>query len=313
MLFDAHGDILTDMYEQTTKGNKNSFKARHLTHYKNAGITHSIFVNWTDPKTDDPKLFNKIFENAFKEIHENMDIFKICLNYADMQQSLKENKIGVILGMEGIMQLKGVSQLKDLYSKGVRHAGLTWNEVNKYSAGLSSETEGLTLLGKEILTEMENSGMIIDLAHANPRSFNEIVDYTNGPIIISHGNTKALCNHIRNYTDEQLNMIKDRNGVIGICGIASFIAEDKENQTVEYMAKHIDYAVNLIGIDHVGIGFDVCYYLSEKATSNNVNGFETMSDAPNLFTELKKLGYSNIDIDKIKYQNFTRVIKQVLK
>ena len=313
MLFDAHGDILTDMYEQTAKGNKNSFKTRHLQHYKNAGITHSIFVNWTDPKTDNPDLFNNIFKNAFKEIHENNDIFKVCLNHTDMEQSFKEDKIGVILGMEGIMQLKDVNQLKELYDNGVRHAGLTWNEVNKYSAGLSSDTEGLTLLGKEILTEMENLGMIIDLAHANPRSFNEIISYTNGPIIISHGNTKALCNHIRNYTDEQLLMIKDRNGVIGICGIAPFIAEDKENQTVMYMAKHIDYAVKLIGIDHVGIGFDVCYYLNETATSNNVEGFNTMSDAPNLFIELQKLGYTNEDIDKIKYQNFTRIIKQVLK
>ena len=313
MLIDAHGDILTDMYEQTTKGNKNSFKTRHLQHYKNAGITHSIFVNWTDPKTEDLLLFEKIFDNAFKELKANDDIFHICLNYDDMEQSLKEDKIGVIIGMEGIMQLRDVDHLRELYSKGVRHAGLTWNEVNKYSAGLSSETNGLTLLGKEILSEMEKLGMIIDLAHANPRSFTEIVNYTKGPIIISHGNTKELCDHIRNYTDIQLKMIQERNGVIGICGIAPFISNDPYTATVTQMASHIDYAVKTIGIDHVGIGFDVCYYLSEEVDSNRVEGFQTMSDAVNLFTELEKLGYTKDELHKIKYQNFARVFKQVLK
>ena len=313
MLFDAHGDILTDMYEQTTKGNNNSFTKRHLDYYKKAGITHSIFVNWTDPKTENPNLFNNIFTNAFKELHANSDIFKICLNYRDMEKSLEEEKIGVIIGMEGIMQLEDVNHLRVLYNKGVRHAGLTWNEVNKYAGGLSSETAGLTLLGKEILLEMESLGMIIDLAHSNPRTFNEIIENTSGPLIISHGNTKKLCNHIRNYTDDQLLQIKERNGVIGICAIAPFIADDINNQTVSYMAKHIDYAVKLIGIDHVGIGFDICYYLYDNVSSNRVAGFENMGDAANLFIELEKLGYNKEDIEKIKFKNFTRVIKEVLK
>ena len=313
MLFDAHGDILTDMYEQTTKGNKNSFLKRHFEEYKKAGITHSIFVNWTDPKTNDYDLFQKIFDNAFTEINNNRDIFKIVLNSQDMDISVNENKIGVIIGMEGIMQLKDVNHLRELYRKGVRHASLTWNEVNKYAGGLSSETEGLTLLGREILHEMEKLGMIIDLAHANPRTFQEIIENTRGPLIISHGNTKALCNHIRNYTDEQLKQIKLRDGVIGICGIAPFISDVKDNQTVSYMAKHIDHAVKTIGIQHVGIGFDVCYYLYENVENNHVDGFQTIGDANNLFAELKKLGYNDKDLDLIKYKNFERIIKKVLK
>jgi membrane dipeptidase len=312
MLFDAHGDILTDIYEQTKKGNIESFRERHLAHYKNAGITHSIFVNWTNPKTENPNLFNEIWDNAFTELKKYDDIFKICLNTSDMKQSLKEEKLGVILGMEGIMQLEGVNHLRELYHKGVRHAGLTWNEVNMYSSGLSSETEGLTLLGREILSEMEKLGMVIDLAHANPRSFKEIFENTTSPLIVSHGNTKALCNHIRNYTDEQLHMIKERNGVIGICAIGPFIAEKREDWTVENMAKHIDYAVKLIGIDHVGIGFDICYYLYDGVSSNKVKGFDTMSEAPNLFIELEKLGYNKEEIDKIKYKNFYRVLKEVI-
>lgn len=312
MLFDAHGDILTDMFEQTRDGNKNSFKSRHLDLYKKAGITHSIFVNWTNPKTTNSNEFKEIFENAFTELKENSDIFNVCLTYDDLINSSSTGKLGIIIGMEGVMQLEDINHLKELYQKGVRHAGLTWNEVNKYAAGLSSTTEGLTLLGKELLKEMESLGMIIDLAHANPRTFKEIFETTSQPLIISHGNTKALCKHIRNYTDEQLMMIKERNGVIGICGIPMFISDEKETQTVAYMAKHIDYAVKLIGIDHVGVGFDVCYYLYPTATQANVEGFQNIGEASNLFVELEKMGYSTEDIDKIKYKNFFRVFEEIL-
>lgn len=311
MLFDAHADILTDMLEQKRIDNKNSFKSRHLDYYKKAGITHSIFVNFTDPSTKNKTEFKEIFENAFIELKENSDVFNICLNYKDLISP--SDKIGVIIGMEGIMQLEDVNHLQELYDKGVRHAGLTWNEVNKYAAGLSSTTEGLTQPGKDILKRMEDLGMIIDLAHANPRTFKEVFENTTQPLIVSHGNTKALCNHIRNYTDEQLRMIKDRNGVIGICGIAPFISDKEEQQNVTYMAAHIDYVAKLIGVDHVGIGFDVCYYLNENATQNGVEGFQNIGEANNLFTELQKLGYSDSDIEKIKYKNFFRVFKEVLK
>lgn len=311
MLFDAHADILTDMYQEHEKGLSPSFQKRHLDSYKKAGITHSIFVNWTNPNTTDPLLFDKIFDHAFQELEQSKDLFHICRSVDDLQLATDSNKLGVIIGMEGIMQLKDVEQLRDLYQKGVRHASLTWNEVNKYAAGLNSETEGLTLLGKEILTEMQTLGMVIDLAHSNPRSFQEIIQHTTGPIIVSHGNVKALCNHKRNYTDDQLLQIKNRNGVIGICAIASFISEYTEFQTVQEMAKHIDYAVQLIGIDHVGVGFDICYYLDEGSTNNRVAGFQTISDANNVFIELQKLGYSEAAIQKIKFGNFARVLQEV--
>ena len=313
MLFDAHGDILTDMYEQRRNGVKDSFKKRHLQLYKEGGITHSIFVNWTNPKTNNPSEFTEIFKYAFEEIAENLDIFQICLNTTDMIDSVHNKKIGVILGIEGLSQLESVNQMKELYRQGIRHASLTWNEVNGYAAGLDNlNTKGLTAKGKELLSVMEELGMIIDLAHLNGTSFDDVINHTKGPVIISHGNTKALCPHRRNYTDEQLLKIKEKNGVIGICGIMPFVANDPANQNVSYMAKHIDHAVKTIGIDHVGFGFDVCYYLFSGVSDNKLEGFKTMKDTVNVLVELQKLGYSDEDIEKIKYKNFFRVIKEVL-
>lgn len=310
MFFDAHADILTDMYQESKKQNHNSFKKRHLESYKKAGITHSIFVNWTNPQTKNETEFVDIFDASLTELANNSDIFNIVTNNKNLTV---DGKINVIIGIEGVMQLQDLTQLRELYKKGVRHASLTWNEVNKYAGGLSDFNHGLTLLGKELLHEMEQLGMIIDLAHSNPITFDHILSNTTGPIIISHGNVKAKCDHIRNYTNEQLLKIKERNGVIGICGIPAFISETKEKQTVSYLAEHIDYAVKLVGIDHVGIGLDVCYYLDEHRTEIGVDGFQTIADANNIFIELEKLGYTQDQINKIKYENFLRVTKEVLK
>lgn len=311
MIFDAHGDILTDIYEETKRGKKDIFNNKHLALYKEGGVTHSIFVNWTDPNSDDDTQFQNIFDIAIKEIEHN-DNLMICLNHHDMIQSMSLDKIGVILGIEGVKQLKDINELHSLYNRGVRHASLTWNEQNKYASGLDDTELGLTQAGKELIIEMEQLGMIIDLAHTNEHTFKDIVSLTKKPVIISHGNTKALCSHRRNYTDEQLQLIKEKNGVIGICGIAPFVSDQPENQSISYMAQHIKYVKDLIGIDHVGLGFDLCYYLFEAVSVNNLDGLNRMSDAKNIIEELKKLDFTKEEIEKVTHLNFERVIKEIL-
>lgn len=312
MIFDAHADILTDIYEENKKGNSNSFKEKHLDNYIKSGITHSIFVNWTDPFNKNREDFYNTFDIAINIIKRNSDVMSICHHYDDILKAKKENKIGVILGIEGVKYLDNPEDIIGLYNQGIRHTSLTWNESNDYATGISNTELGLTDKGIKLIKLMEELGMIIDLSHANEKTFEEIVKLTKGSIIVSHGNAKALCDHPRNYTDKQLQMIKDKNGVIGVCAVASFISKEKENQNVDFLAKHIDYIVKLIGIDHVGIGLDVCYYLSENKTSTNVEGLETIAETKNLLTALKNLGYSDKDIEKIAHGNFDRVLKEIL-
>ena len=314
MIFDAHGDILTDIYIELKKGNTHPFFHRHLELYKKGGISHSIFVNFTHPKTDNPHLFNEIFDKSIPYLQEHSDLFTICTSYNDLEKSSQNNTIGVILGMEGIKYLKDVNHLRKLYQLGVRHASLTWNEVNEYGAGLDNiNTLGITDKGKEILAEMQRLGMIVDLAHSNEILFDDIIQNTTGPIIILNCNTKALCDHKRNYTDEQMKKVSERGGVLGICAIAPFLSHDTRGQTVVQMAKHIDHAVKVMGINHVGLGFDFCYYLFDGVEDNRVDGLKTIGDIGNLFVELQKMGYTKEEITKIKYDNFFRVFKEVLQ
>ena len=312
MIFDAHGDILTDIYEEELRGHKDSFRNKHYPLYKKAGITTSIFVNWTDPSKDQ-ETFDGIFDVGIKALHDMNDIIKICYTYDDLIVAQKENKLGIIIGVEGLKYLKEVEDIKKLYQRGLRHAIITWNEQNDYACGALIEHGGLTDKGKLLISTMEALRMIIDLSHANPETFSDIINVTTKPVILSHGNAKALCDHKRNYSDEQLLMLKEKNGVIGVCAVANFIAIDKKHQDVAFLAKHIDYIVQLIGIDHVGLGLDVCYYLFENRDSTGVKGLETIDQLENLIDELRKLGYQEDDINKIKYKNFFRVFQEILK
>ena len=312
MIFDAHGDILTDIFDEARKGNTNSFRSKHYPKYILGNVTQGIFVNWTDPNNCNQSYFDAVFDIAIDELKRNSDIVSICYKYEDLIQANNQNKLGIILGIEGVKYLSKPEDIIKLYQKGIRHVGLTWNEANSYAGGVSFPEHGLTGKGRRLLHIMQDLHMIIDLSHANPKSFDEILSATKGPIIISHGNVKALCDHPRNYTDEQLLKIKSRNGVVGLCAVANFISKDPELQTITYLAKHIDYLVKLIGIDHVGLGLDVCYYLSEGKTSTGVKGLEAIAEAKNIITELKLLGYKDLEIDKITHLNFQRVIKDVL-
>lgn len=313
MKFDAHGDILTDIYLETQKGNQNVFRNKHYENYKKGGITHSIFVNWTDPYQQTKVDFDSIFDVAIVDLKKSSDIVTICHSYQELLQARQEEKFGVILGIEGIKYLSQPEEIVTLYQKGVRHIGLTWNEENAYATGLDGLENGLKEDGIKLLKLVQKLGMIIDLSHASPKTFSDVFKHTKGPIVVTHGNAMALCDHRRNYTDEQLIQIKDRNGVIGVCAVPYFISSEKEDQTVEFLAKHIDYIVRKIGIDHVGIGLDVFYYLTPGKTSTGVAGLETLAQANQLFLELEKMGYTKENLSKIAYQNFDRVLKTVLK
>ena len=312
MIFDAHGDILTDIYNETKRGNRNSFMTKHYSKYIQAGITQGIFVNWTDHNTCDKSYFESVFDVAIEELITHNDLLSICYTYDDLIKANHKHKIGILLGIEGVKYLSEPEDIIKLYQRGIRHVGLTWNEKNDYAGGVSFPEQGLTEKGRRLLKIMQENQMIIDLSHANPKTFDDIITATYGPIVISHGNVKSLCDHPRNYTDEQMLKVASRGGVIGLCAVANFISKDKDNQTITYLAKHIDYAVKLLGIDHVGLGLDVCYYLDEGKTSTGVKGLETIAEAKNIITELQNLGYDQLNIDKITHLNFLRVVKEVL-
>ncbi len=322
MIFDAHGDIWTDVTVKRQEGKEDVFKNFHLEKYKKGQVNAGIFVIWIDPPNDkNPRQRAlEIIENMSVEITTNQDIFKIVKNYDDIKEGLDTNRFAILIGSEGLSYIgKNVDLLNALYLFGVRHATLTWNEENELATGVKGNPDrGLTQYGVEAVKRLEQLGIIVDVSHANEKTFWDICKITTKPIIASHSNCKALCNAPRNLSDEQLKAIKEKGGVVGLNAFSEFVADRVEDRDIEHLANHIDHMVEVMGIEHVGFGFDFDDYLEGDTLSSFAEGdvktlgFENISKVPKIIEILERKGYSKDDIEKIKYKNFLRIIKQIL-
>jgi membrane dipeptidase len=322
MIFDAHGDIWTDVTVKRQAGMDDVFKNYHMDKYKMGGVNGGIFVIWIDPPNDEhpQKRLLEIIENMSIEITNNSEIFEIIRTIDDLKKAIKSNKFATIIGLEGLDYIgNNINILNILYMLGARHASLTWNNSNELATGVKGNPKrGLTKYGVEAIRRMEKLGMIVDVSHANDRTFWDICDNVTKPFIASHSNCRTLCNSPRNLTDFQLKAIKDIGGVVGINSFANFIDEDPKNRDVEHLVNHIDYMVDVIGVQHVGLGFDFSGYLSGETLSSFAGedsitiGLENIAKVPKLIKILENRGYSKEDIESISYKNFLRIIEEIL-
>ncbi|WOO86548.1 membrane dipeptidase [Mollicutes bacterium LVI A0039] len=306
MIFDAHGDILTHVTMQHEQG-IDIWNTYHKPKYSAAGVSGSIFVNFTDPASatqrDEFGAITKVALPYFKA-HPDMNII---LNKDDFRL----DKFNLIFGIEGMGAIESSEELVDLYDLGYRHIGITWNEQNDFASG-TTHSGGLTAEGQKLIRKCNELGMIVDFAHLNYQSFMEAAAVTTKPIFFSHGNVRSLCDHVRNLDDEQLQLVAQSNGIIGLAAMNFFINEDKTSANIEDLVNHVVYVKEHFGIDHVGFGFDFCYYLSSSPTRNDVEGLHHIDDVANVIELLKQAGLTAEEIEKVCYKNMLRVIKEHL-
>lgn len=282
-VFDTHSDMLYDLYTNKEKGVKSRFDTFHVPQLLNSNVGGSI---WTMYSPDDFDLINAC-KTALAEINiKKLPGFK------------------VILGLEGLRNLKSVEDIEVLYNLGFRHAMLTWNEENNYATGAKADpNHGLKPEGIRLLKKMEELDMIIDLAHLNEKSFFEALAVTNKNIIYSHGNCRTLCDHVRNVTDEQMIALKKVDGLLGLTLASNFISRKEEEQTMDKFIEHLRYAIKFMGIDNVCFGFDFMDYLSDFPNSN-LPAVNNASLVHVLIEAMAQAGFTNEEINKICYANF---------
>lgn len=228
----------------------------------------------------------------------------IVRNAEDILQAKAMGKIAMVLAVEHAdCTERSLNVLRMLHEIGVRSIGLTHNVSSWAADGCQEAREGvgLTSFGKALVQEMNRLGMLVDLAHVSPSAFFNALEVTTKPVIFSHGNAKALCDHPRNLSDDQLKALAENGGVIGMSYVPSFI--DKESPTLERLLDHIDHIVSVAGVDTVGLGFDFD------------GGGTLLADAtevPRITEGLVKRGYSEGDIRKILGGNTFRVFKEAI-
>lgn len=324
MIFDGHSDIWTDVTIKTLNGEKDILRKYHLKKLKEGKISGSIFVIWIDPPfTDEPyKRSMQIVDSIKKELEYCKDSVVLAKSYKDIDKALKENKFYVFIGMEGLSSIGENLDLIDYYYDfGARHASLTWNEENALATGVKgSPDRGLTELGKKVVRKINQKNMILDVSHLNEKSFWDVANETDKPIIASHSNCKALCDVPRNLTDDQLRKIAELNGLVGINSFNQFVHKDIDKQNIEMLVKHVAHMADVMGIDHVGIGMDYCDFLDDSSMNSfssqdtsHTKGLEDASKTYNILSVMEKTGFSKDEIEKVAHKNFHRIIKDIVK
>lgn len=233
-----------------------------------------------------------------------------------------QNLIGIAYGMENGAALEGnLSNVEYFYKRGIRYITLTHSKSNHISDSSYDENKqwgGLSDFGKNLITEMNNVGIMIDISHVSDAAFLQAIDISNTPVIASHSSLRHFTpGWERNVSDSMLEALANKGGVLQINFGTAFLTDvnDKSNSYdpstyihagVTDVVDHIDRAVTLVGIDHVGIGSDY-----DGVGDTLPNGLKDVSTYPNLIAELQNRGYSTSDIQKILGGNFARVWREV--
>lgn len=226
-----------------------------------------------------------------------------CMKLIDTFYAMPQTKNArAILGVEGGEMITSAAVLRNLYRIGTKIAALTWNYSNHIASG-ADETDGgrgFTDFGKDILREMNRIGMYLDVSHLNDRSFYDAAELYSLPIIATHSNSRSVCAHRRNLTDDMFNLIAKSGGCVGINFYPPFLNESGR-AGIDDIIRHIEHFMGLGGENCIGIGadFDGVDYLPD--------GIRGCGDTYKLFDRLLELNYSEEAVEKISHKNFERI------
>lgn len=190
------------------------------------------------------------------EIEESGGAFRLVRTAGELDACLMDEKVAVILSMEGCEPLgRSPSLLRVFYELGVRLLGLTWNHRTAAADGCAEQGGGLTRMGRELVESAWSLGMALDVSHLNDAGFDGLLAMGDGPVFASHSNCRALCPHPRNLTDGQLRRLAARGGVAGV-NQTGFLVKDK-NAALEDLLAHVLYMEKTAGAGVTGLGLDL--------------------------------------------------------
>jgi membrane dipeptidase len=257
----------------------------------------------------------------------NSHVFTLVGTAADLDRAKKERKVAVIMGVQNAEHFRQAADVKAFYQLGQRCAQLTYNSQNLLGSGSTDRVDGgISDFGEEIIKAMNEVGMLVDVSHCGDRTTLDAIELSPKPIAITHSNCRALNNHPRLKTDEAIRKLAAKGGVMGITGVRMFV-KGTEPTTLENIVDHINHVVQLVGIEHVGIGSDSDLWgyddmppdqykqLKESYKASygfrdkiDIEGFDHPRKTFDLTEALIRRGYSDDNIAAILGGNFRRLL-----
>lgn len=319
---DAHLDLAFDIVRQREYGRKKVLENDYLEDLQNGGVNciiSSIYIdNQFVPEMALRRALGQV-ETLLQDITECSNYFQFCTNKKQILDAHSKNKIAVMLSFEGVEPIYNDLNLFDLfYRLGVRGVGLCWSRRNYAADGSSfvnvksGKKGGLTSFGFELLEAAHKENVYIDLSHINDEGFEDVLNFYDGPIMVSHTNSRTLNPTMRNISENQIKEISKREGFIGINSMNFTVSNGTSPENIKGYCDHIDNIVAIGGIDCVGFGFDfndiILKYIPEQQLLNLprkpfdcIKGYK---EIPLIIKELLDRDYKEDDIKKILGSNF---------
>jgi membrane dipeptidase len=250
---------------------------------------------------------------------------------ADIESAKASGKLSVFFDIEGGNAVSAHPGLVEIfYRLGVRWLLFAYNKNNKLGGGCMDDDTGLTDYGRQIIDEMERVGMVLCCTHVGHRTAREAIEYSHQPVIFSHSNPSGVYQHVRNIPDDLMKACAATGGVVNINGVGMFLGDGPEgigDDSTETVIRHIDYAVQLIGPQHVGLGLDYVFDVAELEdfVQKNPGKFPAALQKPGSYRQIEperfpeiaerllQMGYSDSDVQGIMGHNNLRIARQVWK
>ncbi len=323
LTIDTHDDIPFDFATPDADPGVRGDRRVDLPKMREGGLDVAFFIVYVRQTERTPQNYEKAKADArtkFAAIHRMADQMypdQIELAYSadDIERIAASGKLVAAIGIEnGYVIGRDLTLLKEYHDLGARYITLAHGGHNDIADSATprdvlgdadAEHDGVSPFGEEVIAEMNRLGIMIDVSHISKAAMLDAVRLSRAPVIASHSSVSALRNHPRNMDDEQLLALKANGGVMQTVAFATYVS-DREDPPVNVsdFVDHIDHAVDLIGVDHVGIS-------SDFDGGGGVEGWHDASETFNVTLELVRRGYTEDEIARLWGQNLLRVLREV--
>lgn len=306
---DAHCDTLLKLGPGRRLNEKLEGTHVDLPRLKQAGVSGQFFACFIEPEYKPYRSLERtleLIELFYSQAAASGGDLVATTGAAGVREAFRAGKVAGILTVEGGEALHGnLAVLGALHRLGVRSITLTWNHRNALADGVGEARTGggLSNFGVEAVREMGRLGMLVDVSHLSEAGFWQVLEVASGPIVATHSNARAVCDHPRNLTDDQLRALAARGGVTGLNLAPAFVA--KEKPALKDVLDHVDHIVGLVGPAHLGLGMDF------DGIQAAPEGLEDVSRLPCLTRGLFERGHDAVTVRAILGGNFLRVMDEV--
>ena len=312
-IIDMHCDTLIEGWRKPERSFYDGDTSINLKLLKENGSLLQFFAMYlsrNEMKTMDPyDILKGIYGYYQTQMEKYSDIIKPVYSAQDVLENEKKGLLSSLLTVEDGVFIDGkIERVQEVYDMGVRLITLMWNFENSVGFPCSDDPEahlkGLKPFGIEVVEKMNELGIIIDVSHMSEGGFYDVAKYSKKPFVASHSCARALCNHRRNLTDDQLKTLGNAGGIAGVNFECSFLKEGSNCATYDQIIEHLLYMKDKAGIDAVGFGSDFDG-IEDNGELVNYSGFKTL-------LERMEGKFTYDEIDKICRGNALRVIKDVI-